>query len=263
MSNGFVDVGHNVGDPLEVQLRLRGRAQGLRLLSVLMADLVFTDSYGATWSHQDWIVTEYNLVSCVRPCEREKINSESLILFYIVHILKDLCRVMRLDLLRRRLSERQSSTNKISICTKIIKYYLILNFNIGANFEIFPHWHSLQFSSYPHHKSRPRGGQRGIPAPGLILRVGIVSWHSPARRPLSVSRILTRCSRMTRNWHWRPLDIPDLSGQRVLSLRSICNCQDIPDAKTDPLVHKIDRPGQESLHQNNCNWNVNTPSLDY
>ena len=48
MSNGFVDVGHNVGDPLEVQLRLCGRADGLRLLSVLMADLVFTDSYGAT-----------------------------------------------------------------------------------------------------------------------------------------------------------------------------------------------------------------------
>ena len=162
---------------------------------------------------------------------------------------------MRLDLLRRRLSERQSSSNKISSCTKI-KYYLILNINIGASFEIFPHWHSLQFSSYPHHKSPPRGGQRGIPAPGLILKVGIVSGHSPARKVLSVSRILTRYSRMTRHWHWRPLDIPDLSGQRVLSLSSICNCQDIPGAKTDPWVHKIDRPGQVSLHQNICNWNT-------
>ena len=49
-------------------------------------------------------------------------ESEESLIFYIVHILKDLCRVMRLDLLRRRLSERQSSSNKISSCTKI-KYY--------------------------------------------------------------------------------------------------------------------------------------------
>ena len=131
---------------------------------------------------------------------------------------------------------------KISICTKII-YYLILNLNIEASFEIFPHWHSLQSSSCPHHRSRPPGGQRGIPAPGLILTVGIVSGHSQALRPWSVSRILTRNSRMTRNWPRGPLDIPDLSEQRVLSLCSICNCQDTPGAKTDPWVHKTDHPG--------------------
>ena len=51
MPDSLVDVGYDVGDPLEVQLRLRGRAHGagVSLLGVLiMADLVFSDSYGAT-----------------------------------------------------------------------------------------------------------------------------------------------------------------------------------------------------------------------
>lgn len=62
--DSLVDVGHDVGDPLEVHLGLWSGAAGLRLLSVLMTHLVFANIYGATWSHQDWIFTEYeNLVS--------------------------------------------------------------------------------------------------------------------------------------------------------------------------------------------------------
>ena len=62
--DSLVDVGYDVGDPLQVHLGLRSRAAGLRLLSVLMTHLVIANIYGATWSHRDWIFTGYeNLVS--------------------------------------------------------------------------------------------------------------------------------------------------------------------------------------------------------
>ena len=48
MPDGLVDVGYDVGDPLQVHLGLRSRAAGLRLLSVLMTHLVIANIYGAT-----------------------------------------------------------------------------------------------------------------------------------------------------------------------------------------------------------------------